>query len=43
MRNWCEDEYVMSEVTTVVRFEDGSVEEWIEKHSVLKNVESALK
>ena len=43
MRSWCEDEYVVKEVTTVVRFEDGSVEDWVEKHSVLKTVESTLK
>jgi hypothetical protein len=37
MRTWNEDEFLVKEVTTVVKYEDGSMEDWVEKHSVLKS------
>ncbi len=43
MRSWCEDEFMVKEVTTVLKYEDGSIEDFVEKHSVLKNSESLLK
>jgi hypothetical protein len=43
MRSWCEDEFMIKEVTTVLKYEDGTVEDFVEKHSVLKNSESSLK
>lgn len=43
MRSWCEDEFMIREVTTVLKYEDGTIEDFVEKHSVLKNSESLLK
>lgn len=43
MRSWCEDEFMIREVTTVLKYEDGMIEDFVEKHSVLKNSESLLK
>jgi hypothetical protein len=34
---------MIKEVTTVLKYDDGSIEDFVEKHSVLKNGESLLK
>lgn len=43
MRSWCEDEFLIKEVTTVLKYDDGTIEDFVEKHSLLKNADSLLK
>jgi hypothetical protein len=37
MRTWNEDEFLIKEVTTILKYDDGTVEDFVEKHSLLRS------
>jgi len=37
MRTWNEDEFLVKEIVTIVKYDDGTVEDFLEKHSILKS------